>query len=188
MKYFLKSLYKLGSLARRNYWTLRNRLVLSLIWKLGPGCIFDGRVHVYSLGGDVTIGSGVRFGPDVNMMAATGGSLVLGANCSVNQGTFVLCREEVIIGSNVLIGEFVSIRDHDHGWRDPARLIREQGFVSKPVRIGNDVWIGRGAVVLKGVQIGDGAVIAANAVVSKNVSAYTVVAGIPARALAPRQL
>lgn len=54
------------------------------------------------------------------------------------------------------------------------------------VRIGNDVWIGHAAIVLPGVVVGDGAVIAASAVVSRDVAPYTVVGGVPARAIRER--
>lgn len=54
------------------------------------------------------------------------------------------------------------------------------------VRIGHDVWIGHGAIVLAGVEIGDGAVVAAGAVVSKSVAPYQIVGGIPARAIKMR--
>lgn len=57
---------------------------------------------------------------------------------------------------------------------------------AKRVVIGNDVWIGHGAVVLPGVSIGDGAVIGANAVVSRDVAPYTIAAGVPARPLRER--
>lgn len=58
--------------------------------------------------------------------------------------------------------------------------------MQKPVSIGNDVWIGHGAVVMPGVSIGDGAVIGANAVVTRDVAAFAVVAGVPARKLRDR--
>src|SRR5690606_34153345 len=61
-----------------------------------------------------------------------------------------------------------------------------QRRMDKPVTIGNDVWIGHGAVIMPGITIGDGAVIAANAVVTKDVPPYIVVGGVPARALRPR--
>jgi phosphonate metabolism protein (transferase hexapeptide repeat family) len=57
---------------------------------------------------------------------------------------------------------------------------------AKQVRIGNDVWIGHGAVIMPGVNVGDGAVVGANAVVTKDVAPYEIVAGMPARRLRMR--
>ncbi|MEO3385530.1 DapH/DapD/GlmU-related protein [Mesorhizobium sp. CAU 1741] len=57
---------------------------------------------------------------------------------------------------------------------------------NRPVSIGNDVWIGHGAVIMPGVRIGDGAVIGANAVATKDVGAYEIVAGVPARPIRRR--
>jgi acetyltransferase-like isoleucine patch superfamily enzyme len=79
-----------------------------------------------------------------------------------------------------MIGPHCYLTDHDHGFA-PATQRDRQPFVSAPVVIGNNVWIGAGAAVLKGVTIGDGAVIGAGAVVTHDVAAGAVAAGVPAR-------
>ncbi|MER9423594.1 antibiotic acetyltransferase [Mesorhizobium sp. M0317] len=66
---------------------------------------------------------------------------------------------------------------------DAAFRARRQ---AKAVSIGNDVWIGHGAVVMPGISIGNGAIVGANAVVTRNVPAYTIVAGVPAKPLRMR--
>lgn len=182
-----RAIYKISRSLAIAYWTVRNRICLSLIWKIGRGTTFAGRVHVTSLAGEVTIGRNVKFLPDVNVSASRGGKLIIGDRVAINQGCFIICRESIEIGSDTMIGEYVSIRDNDHGWRDPNVPMRLQGFVTAPVRIGRDVWIGRSAVILKGVTVGDGAVIGAGAIVTKDVPPYSVVVGVPARVIGHRK-
>lgn len=85
----------------------------------------------------------------------------------------------------MLIGKWVSIVDNDHGFTDKTSLFvspLKRPLVSKgPITIGDNVWIGDKVTILSGVTIGNCAVIAANAVVTKDVPAYCVVAGNPAR-------
>jgi acetyltransferase-like isoleucine patch superfamily enzyme len=87
----------------------------------------------------------------------------------------------VKIGKNVLIAGRVFITDHDHEFEDSAPLSKGSGLRSEPVIIEDEVWIGEGAVILKGVTVGKRSVIGANAVVTKNVPPYTIVGGVPAR-------
>lgn len=131
------------------------------------------------------LGEHCRFGRRVYLETTDGGVIRLGDHVRLNAGTFVVAYSEVSIGRDTLIGEYVSIRDADHGV-EPDRPIREQAHASRPIRIGEGVWIGRGAVVLKGVTIGDGAVVAANSVVTRDVAPMAIVAGAPARELRRR--
>jgi acetyltransferase-like isoleucine patch superfamily enzyme len=76
----------------------------------------------------------------------------------------------------VAIGPDVFIRDSD------SHLISgSDRSATEPIRIGDRVWIGARAVILKGVTIGDGAIVAAGAVVTRDVEAGTLVAGVPAK-------
>ena len=76
--------------------------------------------------------------------------------------------------------------DSDHNIAKD-QLINQQGNATESIIIGDDVWIGTGAKILKGVNIGKGAVIAAGALVKDNVEAYTIVGGIPAKKISERK-
>lgn len=114
-----------------------------------------------------------------------GGRITLGEHVRVNMGTVIVAYDHINIGDHTLIGEYVSIRDANHGV-EPGTPIREQPHSAEGIDIGRDVWIARGAVILKGVTIGDGAVIAANSVVTKDVEPMMIVGGIPAKPIRRR--
>ncbi len=79
-------------------------------------------------------------------------------------------------------GCFVS--DADHRFDDPRRPITWQGFTAKgPTRIGPNCWLGANVVVTSGVTIGERCVIGANSVVTRDIPAFSVAAGAPARVL-----
>jgi len=99
----------------------------------------------------------------------------------------VNCYLDVAIGSKALIADDVYITDFDHRFADLDLPIKDQGIVKAPVRIGADSWVGTKATVLRGVDIGDGCVIAANSTVTKDVPAYSVAAGVPARVVKSRK-
>jgi len=96
------------------------------------------------------------------------------------------CTEGITIGAYTSIADFVAIRDVDHRFDQVDIPIRKQGTVSTPVIIGEDVWVGHGAVILRGVHIGDAAIVAAGAVVTRDVPAGAIVGGIPAKIIGRR--
>jgi maltose O-acetyltransferase len=108
--------------------------------------------------------------------------LRIGTGTYVNRLTMFDASEEIAVGNNCMIGPFCYVTDHDHG-TTPNSLVQTQPLIGKAVRIGNNVWIGAGAIILKGITIGDGAVIAAGAVVTEDVDVGMKVAGVPARKL-----
>lgn len=145
---------------------------------------FDGGVET---GGRVRLelGEHCRMGRGVYLETCEGGSIHLGPNVRINSGTFIVSYAEVRIGRDCLLGEYVSIRDADHGFAT-TRPIREQPHTARPIRIGDGAWIARGAVVLKGVTIGEGAIVAANSVVTRDVPPLAIVAGAPAHVIGSR--
>jgi acetyltransferase-like isoleucine patch superfamily enzyme len=124
------------------------------------------------IGGRVALQRGLRIVVD-------SGRLTIGAGTNVNGlGTKILVAESVTIGAGCTFSWDVQILDNDFHAITVGGV--QQPSVA-PVVIGDRVWVGTRAIVLKGVTIGDGAVVAAGAVVTKDVPAHAVVAGIPAK-------
>lgn len=132
-------------------------------------------------GGSIELDVGVHLGPNT-VTIVRGGHLRVGSNSSAAFGTVICALESVSIGDDVLIAEYVTIRDQDHV-HDTDELIRKAGFRTSPIVIGNNVWIGAKTTVTRGVTIGDGSIVAANCVVTTDVPARTVFGGVPGRVL-----
>lgn len=111
----------------------------------------------------------------------------IGDNVTLNDFCHIACINQVIIGNNVLVASRVFITDHFHGKIDALEKDispSDRNLYSKgPVIIHDNVWIGEGVVVMPGVTIGKGAIIGANAVVTRDVPAYAVVGGNPAKVI-----
>jgi acetyltransferase-like isoleucine patch superfamily enzyme len=141
----------------------------------------------------------VIFGNHVSVYAGCSFAIAANGRCTVGDftllnGAIIMAEDTIDIGSHCLISWGVGIADSDFHPLEPAqRLIDSQAlapfFKNRPprpklktaaVKIGNNVWIGMNAVILKGVTIGDNSVVAAGAVVTKSIPANTIVAGNPA--------
>lgn len=142
---------------------------------------FDGGLRIVG-SGDIELGEYCRFGPAVLLETRQAGRIILGNHVRLNQGCVVVAHRLVSIGDDSLVGEYASIRDANHSIH-AGQLIRLQRHEGAAVRIGRDVWIGRGACILPGVNIGDGAVIGANSIVTHDVPAGAVAVGSPAKVI-----
>jgi len=145
---------------------------------------FDG-VPLVTGSARISIGHSSRIGMLCELGTEENGHIRIGRSVRINRGTTVFSYSDVEIGDHSLIGEFVTIRDANHGI-SRGQLIRSQKHSSSPIRIGRDVWIGRGACILPGVEIGDGAVIGANSVVTRSIPAGSIAAGVPAKVIRER--
>jgi acetyltransferase-like isoleucine patch superfamily enzyme len=109
-----------------------------------------------------------------------GAKTVLGQECTIS------AFQHVSIGRECVIADRVMLIDFDHGVVEVERPIRLQGIYKRDVRVGNNVWIGYGACILRGVTVGDNAIVGTNAVVTADVPANAVVGGVPAKLIRMR--
>lgn len=105
------------------------------------------------------------------------GKISIGENVYINSNCTFLDNAPINIGTNTLIGPNVSICTVTHGVNPSERHTN----VIKPIRIGNNAWVGAGTVILPGVSIGDNSVIGANSVVNCDVPSNSLYAGSPAK-------
>ena len=135
------------------------------------------------LGNNVGIGENTFLGPVVEYAGIVyNPKIIIGDGTWVGKNCSIAAIDKVEIGKNVLFAGFVHITDHSHGYEDISRPIAPQPLITKgPVIIGDNCWLGFGCEILSGVHIGEHCVVAARAVVTKDVPAYSIVAGNPAK-------
>lgn len=126
--------------------------------------------------GKLTIGgrTSIGYGSDIEVFSDA--ELIFKGEVKTNINCTIICGEKIEIGRDVMIGRNVTIRDNNGN-----HYINRQGYKNtRPVIIGDKVWLCEGCTIMPGVKIGDGAIIGAHAFVTSNVPAHAVVAGNPA--------
>jgi len=119
----------------------------------------------------------------------------IGQNFYIGRYSQIECDAD--IGNDVIFGNYVAlVGKYDHHYQQIGKAtrlasqIRDADYswkgLTSSVRIGDDVWVGYGAIILSGVEIGDGSIVAAGSVVTKNVEPYSIVGGNPAKKIADR--
>ena len=132
-------------------------------------------VLVVKNGAKLTVQGNIKIFSGAKVFINKDARLTIGSGY-INNQVNLHCFKSIIIGNDVAIADNVTIRDSDN-----HIITSKTNFVmTKPIHIGNHVWIGMNATILKGVTIGDGAIIAAGAVVTKDIPANCLAAGVPA--------
>ncbi len=134
----------------------------------------------------IRIGAGNRIDRGVRILAAN--QAVVSTAMGVRIGLYSVLNggDSISIGKKSLLSGFVYLQTSKHGFRSKSESVQEQGFIHAPVVLGDDVWLGAHVVVLPGVGLGNGCVVGSNAVVTKNVAAYSIVGGVPAKMIGER--
>lgn len=137
---------------------------------LGESCVFGENCIIECTGNLAFLGKGIRIGNRTSF----------GRNC------FFGAAGGISIGDDVIAGEYIRFHSENHNFSSAKELIRSQGVSHKGIVVGNNCWIGAGAVFLDGARIGNGCVVAANAVVRGSFGDDCVIGGVPAKVLKQR--
>jgi acetyltransferase-like isoleucine patch superfamily enzyme len=134
--------------------------------------------------GRLELGEHVLFEPGVWLTGQAPARIRIGTGSFLNLGVMVAALELVDIGAHCMFANGCFITDADHRFDDPALPVPYQGFTSKgPTHVGDNVWCGANVVITSGVTVGERCVIGANSVVTRDLPAYSIAVGSPARVI-----
>lgn len=129
-----------------------------------------------------SIGEDIYIEP--NFFCEFGFNISIGNHVYINHDMVILDCNEVTIGDNVYIGPKVGLYGANHA-EDPIERTEFNIVYSKPIHIGDKVWLGGGTSVLQGVSIGENSIIGAGSVVTKDIPANVIAAGNPCKVIRP---
>jgi acetyltransferase-like isoleucine patch superfamily enzyme len=155
------------------------------VW-LGHGVYLDHGVYLHACP------SGIRIGAEsfvmknailhvYNFRDLPNAGITIGSRSLIGEACVLRGQGGITIGDDVFLAPLVQMLAVNHVYHDTSRPISEQGITAQGIVVEDGAWIGGGAIILDGVRIGRNAVVGAGAVVTRDVPAYTVVAGNPAR-------
>lgn len=173
---------------------LYSSFVVNRFRQHGDNCLISKSARIIG-GKQIIIGNSVRIdnGAIVSTWSKYGDDnyspqLIIGDGVHISDYCHISCVNAITIDNNVLLGKKVLINDNSHGIPDNYTHLcippEKRPLSSKgEIHISENVWIGEGACILAGVSIGKGSIIGANAVVTKDIPAYSIAVGIPAKVI-----
>lgn len=177
----------------KKYFFSKSRASFKMLDSIGEGTELPGFIDKRAKNSVIKIGKDCLI--EGNLVTETDASLLtIGDNTYIGGGTVIDCVKLIIIGNDVLISYECILADSDN--HSTKYSVRKKDLAdwkqkkhdwtttnSEPIKICTGVWIGARAIILKGVTIGEGAIVGAGSVVTKDVPAWTIVAGNPARVI-----
>lgn len=168
--YAVIELHKGGRILKKGISVIGNKKFYKS--KLETRLLVD-RNATLDLQGNVIIG----YGSDIEVFSNA--TLVFGAGSKTNIGATIICGERIEIGKNTMLGRHITIRDNNG-----SHYMNRQGYKNtRPVVIGDKVWLTEQCTVMPGVKIGDGAIVGALSLVVRNVPAHCLASGYPAEVI-----
>jgi serine acetyltransferase len=177
-----------AALPRAPGWRDRRRLARAV---RGGGVVVEGERDQIVLGrrvrfdvapgGQVVLGAGVAVGDGCRLHVGAEGSVTIGAGTALGERCVLTAHDRIAIGARCLFADEVVLVDGNPSFVDVERPVREQGLVTAPIAIGDNVRIGPSAAVLPGVTVGAGSTIGPHAVVTADVTPGGAVQGVPAQ-------
>ncbi len=116
-------------------------------------------------------------------LSSYGKGFQMGKNSAIGDFAHFGASGGIEIGSDVIMGSYISFHSQNHNFNDSSKLIREQGVTSKGIKIGNNIWVGAKVTFLDGCEVGNNSVVAAGAVVNDVFPDNVVIGGVPAKIL-----
>jgi acetyltransferase-like isoleucine patch superfamily enzyme/glycosyltransferase involved in cell wall biosynthesis len=150
--------------------------------KVHPSNVILGPVELHGTR-NIQFGRNAMIYPGVYLETQGTGRIEIGDDVVLSRGVHIVAFDHIRLGAGTMVGEYASLRDANH--RSSETSIRHSGHDASPIQTGHNVWIGRGASILKGVSLGDHCVVGANAVATHSIPERTRVGGVPAKPLHP---
>jgi acetyltransferase-like isoleucine patch superfamily enzyme len=154
--------------------------------RLGRGAYLDHGVYLHACPAGIWIGAESFVMKNAilhvyNFRDLPDAGIRIGSRSLIGEACVLRGQGGITIGDDVYLAPLVQMLAVNHVYHDTTKPISHQGITTQGIVVEDGAWIGGGAIILDGVRIGRNAVVGAGAVVTKDVPAYTIVAGNPAR-------